>query len=106
MGSNLVFSFQVLWKFLEVKMKTKREFPISPPVLPSLLSIIETPRVLGLPYSPFQSFLRYCLSICCVLGITLGAGDEHRWHSLCPKEVHSVMGERDPLEWNTSGQSV
>lgn len=31
-----------------------------------------------------------------MLGITLGAGDEHRWHSLFPKEVHSVMGERDP----------
>ena len=76
-GSNLCVQFSSTLEVSEVKMKTERVFP-HPLSHPHWLSILTTPRVLGLPYSPFRSLLGYSLSICCVPGITLGARDEHR----------------------------
>lgn len=62
----------------EAKMERKqREWISLPRPNPHSLSITATPRVHGLPYSFFQSFLRYCLSTYCVPGIALGARDEH-----------------------------
>ena len=95
-GSNLCVQFSSALEVSEVKMKTETEFPVPPPVPPSLAENHRNSQGARAALFTLSVISQDFLSICCVLGITLSAGDEHRWHSLCPKEVHSVMGERDP----------